>query len=47
MKKFCQSLRHHAIEITNFKKKKMKLLANKQQDSYKNAKHCYICKEKF
>ena len=25
----------------------MKLLANKQQDSYENAKICYICKGKF
>ena len=26
MKKFCESLREHAMEIINFKKKKMKLL---------------------
>ena len=25
----------------------MKLLAKEQQDSYENAKICYICKEKF
>ena len=25
----------------------MKLLAKEQQDSYENAKTCYICKEKF
>ena len=25
----------------------MKLLTNKQQESYENAKFCYICKEKF
>ena len=25
----------------------MKLLANEQQDSYENAKICYICKGKF
>ena len=47
MKKFCQSLRQHVIEIINFKKKKMKLLANKQQESYENAKHCHTCKHKF
>ena len=29
MKKFCKSLREHAMEIINFKKKKLKLLANK------------------
>ena len=31
----------------SFKKKKMKLLTNEQQESYKNAKICYIYKEKF
>ena len=25
----------------------MKLLTNKQQESYENAKFCYICKEKL
>ena len=25
----------------------MKLLTKEQQESYKNAKNCYICKEKF
>ena len=29
------------------KRKKMKLLTKEQQESYKNAKICYICKEKF
>ena len=29
------------------KGKKMKLLTKEQQESYKNAKICYICKEKF
>ena len=31
MKKFCQSLKEHAIEIINFKIKKMKPLTNEQQ----------------
>ena len=35
------------MEITNFKKKEMKLLTNEQQKSYENAKTCYICKEKI
>ena len=35
------------MEIISFKKKKMKLLTKKQQESYENAKICYICKEKF
>ena len=28
MKKFCEFLKEHAMKIMNFKKKKMKLLAN-------------------
>ena len=35
------------MKIINFKKKKNKLLIKEQQKSYKNAKICYICKEKF
>ena len=35
MKKFCESLREHAIEM---KRKKIKLLTNEQQKSYENAK---------
>ena len=47
MKKFCESLREHALKIITFKKKKMKLLTKELQESYKNAKICYICKETF
>ena len=49
MKKFCESLREHAIKIISFdfKKRKIKLLTKEQQESYGNAKICYICKEKF
>ena len=46
MKTFCESLREHTMKIINFKKKKMKLLTKEQQESCKNAKICYICKEK-
>ena len=46
MKKFCEYLREHAMKIINFKKKKMKLLTKEQQESYENAKICYICKKK-
>ena len=45
MKKFYESLREHAIKIINLKKR-MKLLAKEHQESYKNAKICYICKVK-
>ena len=47
MKKFCESLREPAVNIIDFKKKKMKLLKKEQQGSYENEKICYICKEKF
>ena len=47
MKKFCESIREHAMKTINFKKKKMKLLTKEQQKLYQNAKICYICKEKF
>ena len=40
MKKLCESLRVHAIEITYFKKKEMKLLTKEQQESYQNGKIC-------
>ena len=35
------------MKIINFQKKKMTLLKKEQQESYKNAKICYICQEKF
>ena len=43
----CEFLRKHAMKITNFKKKKMKLLTKEEHESCENAKICYICKEKF
>ena len=45
MKKFCEFLREHAIKIINLKK--TKLLTKEQQESHKNAKICYICKEQL
>ena len=47
MRKFCESLREQAMMIINFKKKQMKLLTKEHQESYENAKICYICKEEF
>ena len=41
MKKCCELLREHVMEMINFKKKKMNLLT---KESYENAKICYICK---
>ena len=45
MKKFCESLREHAMSVINFEKKKMILLKNEQQESYEKTKVCYICKK--
>ena len=47
MKKFFESLREHAMKIINFKKKKINLLTKELQESYENAKICYIYKETF
>ena len=47
MKKFYESLREPAIQIINFKKKKMKLLKKEKEEWYENAKICYNCKEKI
>ena len=33
LKRFCESLRECAMKIINFKKKKMKLVTKKQQES--------------
>ena len=35
------------MKIINFKRRSMKLLAKEHQESYENAKICYICKEEF
>ena len=35
------------MKVINLKNKKMKLLTKEKQESYKNSKICYICKEKF
>ena len=47
MKKIYEFLREQTMKIINFKKEKMKLLTKEQQESYENAKICYICQEKF
>ena len=47
MKKSCEYVRELAIGIINFEKKKIELLLNEKQESYENAKICYICKEKL
>ena len=48
VKKFCEYLREHAMKISNFKKKKMKLLTKSSRNhENENAKIYYIYKEKF
>ena len=39
---FCKSSRNLTMNIINFKTQKTKLITKKQQESYKNAKICYI-----
>ena len=46
MKKFFEFLREQAMKYLFFKEK-MKLLAKQQQESYENAKICYICEKKL
>ena len=46
MKRFCESLKEHAMK-TILKKKKMVSLINKEFESYANQENCYICKIKF
>ena len=45
--KFCEFLREHTMKIINIRKKGIRSLTKEQQESYENAKICYICKEKF
>ena len=47
IKKFSEPLGAHAMNIINFKRKKKNLLTKQQQESYENAKICYIWKEKL
>ena len=47
MNKFCEFLRYYAMKIINLKKKKKEVIKKEQQESYENAKFCFICKEKF
>ena len=45
MKKFCESLREHPKEITNFKKKKNEVINQRAAEIIWKCKICYICKE--
>ena len=45
MKKFCEPLREHSVKIINLKKKKIKLLTTKHENSYDNGKSFIIVKK--
>ena len=45
--KICKFLREGTMKTIDVTKKKMKILTNEQEESYENAKVCYICREKF
>ena len=47
MKKFCESLREHAMKIINFKKRKMKLLKTSIRNHKKIQKSVIFVKKKF
>ena len=47
MKNFCECLQKHSRNTINFRKKKIKLLTNEQQELYENAKICYIGEKRF
>ena len=43
MKRFCSSLRTHAINIIDFEKNKMVLLTKEETKSHQDVKVCYMC----
>ena len=47
MKKFCDSSREHAKNITDFEKKQMLSLTREELISHQHAEVCYICESKI
>ena len=47
MRKFCKSLKEHVVKITNFEKKKIITLTNKEIDSHASQENCQINKLKI
>ena len=47
IKKLCEDLKTQAMEVINFKEKKMIPLTHQQQLNYEKSKYCHICKEKL
>ena len=44
MKRFCESVREHAMKLFNFKKKKNEVICKPRAEIIINAKICYVCK---
>ena len=47
MKMFCKDLKDHAMKIINYEKKEMIPLTDKEKETHKNQKICYICEKEF
>ena len=45
MKRFCESVREHAMKLFNFKKKKNEVICKPRAEIIINAKICYVCKK--
>ena len=47
MKMFCKDLKNQAKKIINYEKKEMIPLTDKEKETHKNQKICYICEKEF
>ena len=47
MKIFCKDLKDQAMKITNYEKKEMIPLTDKEKEMHENQKICYICEQEF
>ena len=45
LKKFCECLKNHAMEIINFEKKKIIPLTSRECESYATHEYCHICRK--
>ena len=44
---FCKDLRNQAMKMINYEKKEMIPLTDKNTESYKKKKVCYICEKQY
>ena len=47
MERFCKDWKEHVRKLTNYEKKEMISLTNKEKELYNKQKVCYICKKEF